>query len=790
MNITQHFRNKGINIKNEYVQHLKEETDYSVDEIFEKFLNTDISETCNSNESLITALQKKEYSLEKSLVVQIDEVVDVSIPRKDRSNNKCSDFPTYKLLINDGGMQMAGVMQTTNTKINSSSTPGIKIEIKEGTLLCYGVFLLHDSNINYHGGSSPNLIKKKRKTQQRINSFSKMFSKNELKSVPDQIFGIESIYHRSIKCSNSDSGAIGFIRTQTPNKEENKIIIVSLTRSDKLGFVKTPNRALVTLSRARDMLVVLGNRNIFGSESKSELWRRIIESSEEINPYFVSHPDEEGIIAKLCPIHDNTDKMYTFIQNPEDLIIYRLNYCNKPCGFLLSCGHICKLTCHCMQRIPTWKEHRDYICHEQCNKHCSLNHRCQGICHECQERGKCPDCQFEVRYKFTDCEHDTITQCHLVTSKQVFCNEKCNKKLPCGHQCQGICGECKKIGKCPECKVKVSYVFPDCNHESLIECYLITSGEAQCHHSCDKILPCGHHCQRKCYICKEKGSCSECIFEVPYKFPDCEHKTMAPCYLAKKNQVNCTEQCNQILPCGHRCQGICGECKKNGEHKQCEEQVPYKFIDCGHEITTSCYLATSNQVFCRTKCNKKLPCGHQCQGICGECKKNGEHPNCKLQIRYKFPDCGHESFYECHSVTSGTAKCQWICGKKLGCGHKCKYLCYECKENGKCLPCKATVPYIFPDCPHQILIECNLVTSNQVFCTEKCCQKLPCGHQCSGICGECKKNGKHPKCKHQVLYKFPDCNHRKMVSCYLITSNQTKPVLPTIYNNSNFLPFG
>ena len=225
MNITQHFRNKGINIKNEYVQHLKEETDYSVDEIFEKFLNTDISETCNSNESLITALQKKEYSLEKSLVVQIDEVVDVSIPRKDRSNNKCSDFPTYKLLINDGGMQMAGVMQTTNTKINSSSTPGIKIEIKEGTLLCYGVFLLHDSNINYHGGSSPNLIKKKRKTQQRINSFSKMFSKNELKSVPDQIFGIESIYHRSIKCSNSDSGAIGFIRTQTPNKEENKIII-------------------------------------------------------------------------------------------------------------------------------------------------------------------------------------------------------------------------------------------------------------------------------------------------------------------------------------------------------------------------------------------------------------------------------------------------------------------------------------------------------------------------------------------------------------------------------------
>ncbi|GIQ86245.1 hypothetical protein KIPB_008063, partial [Kipferlia bialata] len=41
--------------------------------------------------------------------------------------------------------------------------------------------------------------------------------------------------------------------------QENKVVLVSLTRSDRLGFVAERNRALVTLSRAKEMMVVIGH---------------------------------------------------------------------------------------------------------------------------------------------------------------------------------------------------------------------------------------------------------------------------------------------------------------------------------------------------------------------------------------------------------------------------------------------------------------------------------------------------------------------------------------------------
>jgi superfamily I DNA and/or RNA helicase len=45
--------------------------------------------------------------------------------------------------------------------------------------------------------------------------------------------------------------------------EENNVIIISLTRSDKPGFTENFNRALVLLSKAKELMIVLANRKLF-----------------------------------------------------------------------------------------------------------------------------------------------------------------------------------------------------------------------------------------------------------------------------------------------------------------------------------------------------------------------------------------------------------------------------------------------------------------------------------------------------------------------------------------------
>lgn len=63
--------------------------------------------------------------------------------------------------------------------------------------------------------------------------------------------------------------------------EESDIVIVSLTRSNPkcdIGFMFSPERLNVLLSRARNGLIMLGNANTFkGSRKGKELWRTLFD---------------------------------------------------------------------------------------------------------------------------------------------------------------------------------------------------------------------------------------------------------------------------------------------------------------------------------------------------------------------------------------------------------------------------------------------------------------------------------------------------------------------------------
>lgn len=66
--------------------------------------------------------------------------------------------------------------------------------------------------------------------------------------------------------------------------KENRIIIVSITRSDKVnspGFMDMPNRINVALSRAMDRLIVVGNKNVWCGRNKDLPFGKVVKHMEE-----------------------------------------------------------------------------------------------------------------------------------------------------------------------------------------------------------------------------------------------------------------------------------------------------------------------------------------------------------------------------------------------------------------------------------------------------------------------------------------------------------------------------
>ncbi|KAG0166066.1 NFX1-type zinc finger-containing protein 1 [Apophysomyces sp. BC1034] len=113
--------------------------------------------------------------------------------------------------------------------------------------------------------------------------------------------------------------------------EENKIIILSLVRSNTsgaIGFLKVANRVCVSLSRAKHGMYILGNAHLLCE--KSDLWNEIVANLE--------NRSTERIGTKLtlkCHKHN----VLTKVQWPADFSTVEEGGCTRPCGSLLNCGH-------------------------------------------------------------------------------------------------------------------------------------------------------------------------------------------------------------------------------------------------------------------------------------------------------------------------------------------------------------------------------------------------------------------------------------------------------------------
>ncbi|KAI7220673.1 hypothetical protein KC333_g2243 [Hortaea werneckii] len=127
--------------------------------------------------------------------------------------------------------------------------------------------------------------------------------------------------------------------------EEAKVVVISLVRSNKErkpGFLKTPNRINVLLSRAQHGMYIIENSDTItgdpGSKAGSvEMWENVLD-------IFRKNGNFGTALELCCPRHQDTPMS---VQQPSDFV--RLSPeagCNLLCKEKLSCGHACTSKCH------------------------------------------------------------------------------------------------------------------------------------------------------------------------------------------------------------------------------------------------------------------------------------------------------------------------------------------------------------------------------------------------------------------------------------------------------------
>ncbi|KAG8805367.1 hypothetical protein FRC19_007924, partial [Serendipita sp. 401] len=175
--------------------------------------------------------------------------------------------------------------------------------------------------------------------------------------------------------------------------EEADVVILSLVRNHgyekagTIGFLKSPNRVNVALTRARHGLFVFGNGDLLSS--KSDMWTKVTNYFKETDCYGTGLP-----IA--CHLHPDTVQ---WVDSAEKLRqISPEGGCLRPCGYGLECGHTCPSKCHVDDPA-----HQAVRCREPCMRTCKKGHPCSRPCWE-----DCSICSFPVPPIRLLCGHTRI----------------------------------------------------------------------------------------------------------------------------------------------------------------------------------------------------------------------------------------------------------------------------------------------------------------------------------------------------------------------------------------------
>ena len=362
--------------------------------------------------------------------------------------------------------------------------------------------------------------------------------------------------------------------------EENEIILLSLVRNLRPGFIKEDNRVCVALSRAKQGFYCIGNFDLFSQHSP--LWKAIITSLQERELIGSSLPLK-------CQPHGNT----TYVSSADCFQKIKDGGCNQACGQRLKCGHMCPRGCH--HDDP---EHNQR-CYKPCRQRCNAGlHLCPLMCF----RG-CRPCVVKVKKKIPRCGHEQNVPC-CKAPEDYICKEPCANVLACGHPCRASCGEACAMKKCKSLVMKTLL----CGHKAQVYCHLkVEEYTNKCNIECNQELACGHRCG---------GTCEQCH----------QGRLHIPCKKKCTHKLLCGHTCTSIICCAHSCPPCTRDCQFSCPHGPCGAKCNKDCIKCRepclwkceHEQCTMPCGEPCNRPRCNEPCTKKLACHHSCIGLCGE----------------------------------------------------------------------------------------------------------------------------------------------------------------------------
>lgn len=115
--------------------------------------------------------------------------------------------------------------------------------------------------------------------------------------------------------------------------EENGVVLLSLVRSNAIGFLSVENRVCVALSRAQRGFYIFGNAPLV--YRSSPLWHKVLNVMS-------ADPNRVGSILPItCTNHGNQALV-------QDALSWSFlnSGCDRECKDILPCGHTCVLRCH------------------------------------------------------------------------------------------------------------------------------------------------------------------------------------------------------------------------------------------------------------------------------------------------------------------------------------------------------------------------------------------------------------------------------------------------------------
>ena len=367
---------------------------------------------------------------------------------------------------------------------------------------------------------------------------------------------------------------------------------------------------------------------------------------------------EESKIVILSTVRSNIENRVGFLKTPN-----RINVgCSRAKNGFYIVGNATM-----MSAIPMWRQiSKDLFTKRKlgpafracCSRHPGKIYQVRSP----EQWYSIPECDVPCGSKLP-CGHYCTLKCHApALHNRIGCRQACQKHHEaCGHQCTKTCGE-----PCGACEIELSSVMLSCGHVKVQAC---GGAQAEKEITCNVVLEpiqlaCGH---------VQRLVCS-----------------------TKDQPLKCTDVCNHLLKCGHRCRANCHRCTISKSHPPCSS-VCEQELKCGHRCAAICHFGDDCPP-CQLPCTRS--CGHgscsrPCSRICDPCVRPCDRPT------------------ECPHKPSCTIMCCLPC-EQLPCSEPCTKIYLPCRHICPSL-CGETCSTTCPVCRHRDI-------SNKMY------MFLPCGH--------------------------------------------------------------